>query len=74
MSTKKKRLKRTTGKDGGQHANQERRALKLILLLESVINDISTPGIPTSTENLADENDRKCLMYNLKILHKKKEC
>ena len=27
MSSKKRRLKRTNGKDGGQHANQERRAL-----------------------------------------------
>ena len=72
MSSKKKekRLKRTTGKDGGQHANQERRALKLRLLHESVINDKPTHGIPTSTENLADENNRKCLMDNLKILHK----
>ena len=70
MSSNKKRLKRTNGNFGGQHANQERRALKLILLLESVINDKPTHGIPTSTENLADENNRKCLMDNLKILHK----
>ena len=71
MSSKKKRLKRTTGKGGRQHANQERRALKLIiLLLESVINNKPTHGIPTSTENLANENDRKCLMDNLHILHK----
>ena len=70
MSSKKKRLKRTTGKDGGQHANQERRALQYRLLLESVINDKPTHGIPTSTENLADENNRKCLMDNLEILHK----
>ena len=70
MSTKKKRLKRTNGKDGGQHANQERRALKYRLLHESVINDKPTHGIPTSTENLADENNRKCLMDNLEILHK----
>ena len=70
MSTKKKRLKRTTGENGGQHANQERRALQYRLLHESVINDKPTHGIPTSTENLADENNRKCLMDNLKILHK----
>ena len=70
MSSKKKRLKRTSGKDGGQHANQERRALKYRLLHESVINDKPTHGIPTSTENLADENNRKCLMDNLEILHK----
>ena len=70
MSSKKKRLKRTTGKNGGQHANQERRALKYRLLLESVINDKPTHGIPTSTENLANKNDRKCLMDNLHILHK----
>ena len=70
MSSKKKRLKRTTGKDGGQHANQERRALQYRLLLESVINNKPTHGIPTSTENLADEKDRKCLMENLQILHK----
>ena len=58
MSSKKKRLKRTTGKDGGQHAKQERRALKLrLLLLESAINDKRTHGIPTSTENLANENE-----------------
>ena len=66
----KKRLKRTNGKDGGQHANQERRALRLRLLHESVINNTPTHGIPTSTENLADEKNRKCLMDNLKILHK----
>ena len=72
MSSKKKekRLQRTNGKHGGQHANQERRALQYRLLLESVINDKPTHGIPTSTENLANENDRKCLMDNLKILHK----
>ena len=70
MSSKKKRLKRTTGKDGGQHANQERTALKYRLLLESVINDKPTHGIPTSTQNLAVENERKYLMDNLKILHK----
>ena len=72
MSSKKKekRLKRTNGKFGGQHANQERTALQYRLLLESVINNKPTHGIPTSTENLADEKDRKCLMDNLKILHK----
>ena len=70
MSSKKKRLKRSSGKDGGQHANQERRALQYRLLLESVMNDKPTHGIPTSTENLADEKDRKCLMDNLHILHK----
>ena len=70
MSSKKKRLRRTTGKDGGQHANQERRALKIILLHESVINNEPTHGIPTSKENLADETNRKKLMDNLKILHK----
>ena len=74
MSSKKKRLKHTTGRDGGQHgrphANQERRALQLRLLHESVINNKPTHGIPTSTENLADEKDRKCLMDNLHILHK----
>ena len=70
MSSKKKRLKRTNGNFGGQHANQERRALKYRLLHESVINDKPTHGIPTSTENLADENNRKCLMDNLEILHK----
>ena len=53
MSSKKKRLKRTTGRDGGQHANQERRALKLMLLLESVINDKPTHGIP-------DLNEKSC--------------
>ena len=51
-------------------ANQERTALKYRLLHESVINDKPTHGIPTSTKNLlADENDRKCLMDNLEILH-----
>ena len=70
MSSKKKRLKRTNGEFGGQHAKQERTALKYRLLLESAINDKRTHGIPTSTENLANENDRKCLMDNLKILHK----
>ena len=72
MSSKKKRLKRTTGKDGGQHANQERRALQYRLLHESVINYKPAPGVPTSTENLADENNRKCLMDNLQILHKER--
>ena len=70
MSSKKKekRLKRTTGKDGGQHANQERRALQYRLLLESVINDKPTHGIPTSTKSLADENDRKCLLHGRAFL------
>ena len=46
------------------------RALKIILLHESVINNEPTHGIPTSKENLADETNRKKLMDNLKILHK----
>ena len=70
MCSKKKRLKRTNGKAGGQHAKQEGTAPKYRLLLESVINNKPTHGIPTSTENLADETDRKCLMDNLQIPHK----